>query len=354
MLERYHIIFRRAGAGLDAADRARLAEIAERLADARHRRSARTCSPTSRPAPWSSTRGRPRRPARAVARGGARGGAGARPARQHVITLSRSSVEPFLQFSPRRDLREKAFRAWIARGDGGGETDNKAIIAEMVRAARRAGAAARLRRPMRRYRLDDAMAKTPEAVRGLLDKVWAPARARALADRDAMQELIRAEGGNFALAAWDWRYYAEKLRKVRCDLDEGEIKPYLPLERMIEAAFDTAQRLFGLTFTPRARRAGLASGRAGLGGERPRRAPCRPVLRRLFRPRLQAQRRLDDDAARPGEARRRDPAAGRQRDELRQGRATASRRCSPSTTPAPCSTSSATRCTGCCRTSPIR
>jgi peptidyl-dipeptidase Dcp len=101
------------------------------------------------------------------------------------------------------------------------------------------------------YRLDDAMAKTPAAVRDLLDAVWRPARASALADRDAMQALIQEEGGNFKLAPWDWRYYAEKLRRRVCDFDEAAIKPYLALERMIEAAFYTAGRLFGLRFTPR-------------------------------------------------------------------------------------------------------
>src|SRR5262249_3297561 len=101
------------------------------------------------------------------------------------------------------------------------------------------------------YRLDDAMAKTPAAVRALLERVWTPARTRALADRDAMQALVQAEGGNFALAPWDWRYYAEKLRKVRCDFNEAEIKPYLQLDRMIEAAFYTAQRLFGLNLQQR-------------------------------------------------------------------------------------------------------
>ncbi len=169
---------------------------------------------------------------------------------RHVVTLSRSSVEPFLQFSARRDLREKVFRAWIARGDGGGPTDNKAIIAEMV--ALRAERARLLGYPsFAHYRLDDAMAKTPEAVRGLLDRVWAPARRRALADRDAMQDLVRAEGGNFQLAAWDWRYYAEKLRKLRCDVDEAAIKPYLQLHHVVEAAFYTAYKLFGLSFEPR-------------------------------------------------------------------------------------------------------
>jgi peptidyl-dipeptidase Dcp len=164
--------------------------------------------------------------------------------------MSRSSVEPLLAFSPRRDLREKAWRAFVARGDTDGPTDNKPVIAETVR-LRTEQARLLGYDTYARYQLDDAMAKTPDAARALLDTVWQPAVARALADRGAMQEMIRAEGGNFDLAAWDWRYYAEKLRAVRCDLAEGEIEPYLALERMIEAAFDTAQRLFGLTFTPR-------------------------------------------------------------------------------------------------------
>ena len=94
------------------------------------------------------------------------------------------------------------------------------------------------------------MAKTPQAVRALLDKVWPLARARAQADRDAMQALVAAEGANFSLASWDWRFYAEKLRKARHDLDEAAIKPYLQLEMMIAAAFDTAHKLFGLSFAP--------------------------------------------------------------------------------------------------------
>src|SRR5439155_18936734 len=135
-----------------------------------------------------------------------------------AISLARSSVEPFLQFSPRRDLREKAFRAWIARGDGDGETDNKAVLAEI---ARLRDELAKLigYRTYADYRLDDTMAKTPAAVFGLLDAVWAPARRRVAQERDALQEMITAEGGNFALAPWDWRYYAEKLRKARYDLD---------------------------------------------------------------------------------------------------------------------------------------
>ena len=169
---------------------------------------------------------------------------------KRVITLSRSSVEPFLQASSRRDLREKAFRAWVARGDNNNATDNKALIAETV--ALRAERARLLGyKNFAEYRLDDAMAKTPEAVRGLLERVWKPAVKRANVDRDAMQELMRKEGANDKLAAWDWRYYAEKLRKAHFDLDESELKPYFTLDNMIAAAFACAQKLFGIIATPR-------------------------------------------------------------------------------------------------------
>jgi peptidyl-dipeptidase Dcp len=250
VLERYHAKFARAGAALDAAAKARLADISERLATL-----ATTFSQNVLADEQSYTlvldgeddlAGLPdfvRAAARAAAE--ERGLAG-----KHAVTTSRSSVEPFLQFSARRDLREKIFRAWIARGDGGGATDNKAIIAEMV--ALRAERARLLGYAnFADYRLDDTMAKTPQAVRALLERVWAPGRRRAIADREALQALVQAEGKNFALAPWDWRYYAEKLRKARCDIDEATIKPYLQLEQIIEAAFYTANRLFGLTFERR-------------------------------------------------------------------------------------------------------
>ena len=250
VLERYHTTFRRAGAGLDPAAKARLAQIVERLAALGTGFSQNVLADEQSFVLELETEadlaGLPeflRTAARAEAQA-----LGTKA--EHAITLSRSSVEPFLQSSARRDLRERAFRAWIARGDKGGATDNKALIAEMV--ALRAERAKLLGfGTFADYRLDDAMAKTPAAVRDLLEQVWVPARERALADRDAMQELLRADGGNFKLAPWDWRYYAEKLRKARCDLDEAEIKPYLPLDRIIAAAFAVAQRLFGLSFKER-------------------------------------------------------------------------------------------------------
>jgi peptidyl-dipeptidase Dcp len=248
VLERHHTRHRREGAGLDAGKKKRLAEIVARLATLGTAFSQNVLADEqsyTMELIEADLEGLPDF-VRAAAKAAAdeRGMSG-----KHVITLQRSSVEPFLQFSARRDLREKAFRAWIARGDTGGKTDNKAIIAETM--ALRAERAKLLGYPtFAHYRLDDAMAKTPEAVRGLLEKVWAPARKAALADRDALQELIAEEGGNFKLAPWDWRYYAEKLRVRRCDFDEAEVKPYFPLDRVIEAAFYGAQRLYGLTFQP--------------------------------------------------------------------------------------------------------
>ncbi|MCC2107781.1 MAG: peptidase M3, partial [Hyphomicrobiales bacterium] len=170
---------------------------------------------------------------------------------KYAITLARSSVEQFLTYSSRRDLRERAFAAWIARGENEGASDNRPIAAETLRL--RDESARMLGYPSyAHFKLADQMAKTPENVRALLEKVWTPAKAAAQRDRGELQKLITAEGGNFEIAAHDWRYYAEKLRKANYDIDENEIRPYLDLDAVIGAAFDVAHDLFGLTFTERA------------------------------------------------------------------------------------------------------
>jgi peptidyl-dipeptidase Dcp len=169
---------------------------------------------------------------------------------KHVITLARSSIETFLQFSTRRDLREAAFAAWIRRGEGGGDHDNRAVATEIL--ALRAERARLLGfETFAKFRLEDAMAKTPNAVGKLLDEVWTAAVRKADEERALLQRMVDSEGGNFKIEAWDWRHYAEKVRKAEYDLDEAEIKPYLQLDRIIEAAFDTATRLFGVTFSER-------------------------------------------------------------------------------------------------------
>ncbi|GIT89348.1 M3 family metallopeptidase [Roseobacter sp. OBYS 0001] len=166
-----------------------------------------------------------------------------------VVTLSRSLIVPFLQFSPRRDLRKTAFEAWAARGANGGQTDNRAIAAEILslreERAKLLGYAS-----FADFKLETEMAKTPAAVRDLLMSVWEPARAQADADAARLAEMMREDGVNDELAPWDWRYYAEKRRAAEHDLDEAELKPYFQLDRMIAASFACAERLFGLQFKP--------------------------------------------------------------------------------------------------------
>lgn len=166
-----------------------------------------------------------------------------------VVTLSRSLITPFLQFSPRRDLRERAFKAWEARGANGGETDNRQIASETL-ALRHERAALLGYDSFADYKLETEMAKTPEAVRDLLMQVWEPARAQANADAEVLTRMMHADGVNGDLAPWDWRYYAEKRRAAEHDLDEAALKPYFQLDRMIEASFACATRLFGLQFKP--------------------------------------------------------------------------------------------------------
>jgi len=247
VLDRYHTRFVRAGAALDKSAQDRLAAINERLASLGTQFGQNVLADEKSYVLLLEEGDLDGLPdfARAAARAAAaeRGAPG-----KYAITLARSSCETFLQFSARRDLREKVFQAWIKRGENGGVTDNRALIAEMVEL--RAERAKLLGfESFADYRLDDQMAKTPAAARELLDEVWRRARAKAAAERDSLQDIVAGDGGNFPLAPHDWRYYAEKRRKAEFDLDEAEIKPYFQLDRMIEAAFETARRLFGLTFT---------------------------------------------------------------------------------------------------------
>jgi peptidyl-dipeptidase Dcp len=249
LLERTYTRFHRAGAGLTEDAKIRMAQINERLAQLGTTFSHHVLGDeqdwfmelsAADHAGLSDT-------FLAAARSAAedRGMAG-----KAIVTLSRSTVEQLLKSSDKRELREKVFKAFIARGDNGNDHDNNAVITEIL--ALREESAKIMGFPnYAAYRLEDSMAKTPEAVRSLLERVWKPARERALADRDELQALIAQEGSNFALAPWDWRYYAEKLRQRRANFDDGAIKPYLVLDHMIEAAFDCATRLFGITFTER-------------------------------------------------------------------------------------------------------
>ena len=164
-----------------------------------------------------------------------------------VLTLSRSIIVPFLQFCPNRTLREEAWRAWAARGENAGDTDNRPVAAEILQ-LRHERAQLLGYKDFASYKLETEMAKTPDAVRGLLTDVWKPAKAQALADAALLEERMRADGVNGPLEAWDWRYYSDARRREEFSLNEAEVKPYFQLEKMIEAAFACANRLFGLEF----------------------------------------------------------------------------------------------------------
>jgi peptidyl-dipeptidase Dcp len=166
-----------------------------------------------------------------------------------VIMNTRSSIEPFLTYSDRRDLREKAWRMFVNRGDNGGEHDNNAIITEILQL--RAERAKLLGYPTHaHWRLENSMAKTPERAMQLMEAVWKPAVARVHEEVADMQALADKEGAKIKIEPWDYRYYMEKVRKAKYDLNQNEIKPYLQLDKLREGIFWVAGELFNFNFTP--------------------------------------------------------------------------------------------------------
>ena len=249
VVERYHLQFTRAGAALTEAQRTRVAAISERLAALSSQFQQNLMKDTDEWALFldaAQMAGVPEAlKGAAAAEAKARGQDG-----KFAITLQRPSVEPFLTFASDRALREQAWRAWILRGDNNDSEDNKAIIAETV-ALRAERARIMGFESHAEFTLDDTMAQTPEAALTLMRRVWEPALVRAKEERADMQALIAAQGGDYALQGWDWRYYAEKVRKQRFDISQEEIRPYFQLERFIAAQFYLANRLFGLEFKER-------------------------------------------------------------------------------------------------------
>jgi peptidyl-dipeptidase Dcp len=166
-----------------------------------------------------------------------------------VIMNTRSSIDPFLTYADRRDLREKAWRMFVNRGDNGGEHDNNAIITDILQL--RAERAKLLGYPTHaHWRLENAMAKTPEKAMELMEAVWKPAVARVHEEVTDMQALADKEGAKITIEPWDYRYYMEKVRKAKFDLDQNEVKPYLQLEKLREGIFWVAGELFSFNFTP--------------------------------------------------------------------------------------------------------
>jgi peptidyl-dipeptidase Dcp len=249
LLERHHLRLTRAGALLTPAEKARMAAINERLA-VLHTLFGQNVLHDERQ--WqlvldaADLDGLPDFVNRAAAQAAAeRGLAG-----HWVVTLARSSAEPFLTFSSRRDLRQRLWQAWTRRGAYPGANDNRPLIREIV--GLRAEQARLLGyRDFAQYRLADSMAENAAAVEQLLLAVWRPATIKAAEERRALERAARAAGQNEPIEPWDWRYWAERVRRAEYDLDEAEVKPYFVLDNMVEAAFDTARRLFGIDFTAR-------------------------------------------------------------------------------------------------------
>ena len=249
VLERYHLDFVRAGAQLQGGSRDRLAAIDQRLAVLGTQFSQNVLADEENwilPLTDAQMAGIPH----SIRDAASSKAAELKIEAPYAVTLSRSSAEPFLQYADDRGCRETLYRAWVSRGDNANDHNNKAIITEML--ALRAERATLLgHENFAAFKLSDSMAGTPQKARALLEDVWGPARLRALEERDALQDLIIRQGGNFRLAPWDWRYYAEKLRQEKYDFDEAQLKPYFQLENLIQASFYTAQKLFGLTFRER-------------------------------------------------------------------------------------------------------
>ncbi len=245
---RYYTDHLRAGARLEPGAKARVAAINERLSRLFTEFNNNILEDESRPAlvveDPDALAGLPAAQRTAAAEAAAAQGLEGK----WLIANTRSSVEPFLAHADRRDLREAVWRAFIGRGDGGA-TDNKPIITEIL--ALRAERAGLLGYATHAHlRLENQMARTPEAALELLRSLWTPAVARVGEEVADMQAIVDAEGGDFRIAPWDYRYYAERVRTARYDLDQDEVAAYLQLDKLREAMFWVAETLFGLTFRP--------------------------------------------------------------------------------------------------------
>ncbi len=244
-----HDRYTRQGANLDAGPKMRLAEINQRLAALYTSFSQNILADEEGQVLWLDSEADlaglpPQMIAAAKALAEKRGEPG-----KWAIANTRSSMDPFLTLSTRRDLREKALKLWAARGDMGGEHDNNAIITEILKL--RVEKAKLLGFPtFAHWIADGQMAKTPDAAMDLLRTVWTPAVAKAREEIADLEAVAAAEGSNEPIEAWDYRHYSEKVRKARFDLSDDEVKPYMQLTKLREGMFWAAGQLFGLAFNP--------------------------------------------------------------------------------------------------------
>jgi peptidyl-dipeptidase Dcp len=250
LLEQTHRDFLRAGARLTPAAQSRYATLMERLAALTTQFGQNVLAdenayrlPLANEADLAGLPG--------FVRAAAQQAAADRGLTGHVITLSRSLLVPFLTFSERRDLREQAWRAWTGRGEHAGASDNRGIVREILQ-LRAEQAALHGYASYADYALANSMAREQSAVLGLLDNVWQRAVPALERERLQLQALMHEAGVTQAIEPWDWRFWAEKVRQRTYAIDDAEIKPYFPLERMVAAAFDCAERLFGVRFAERA------------------------------------------------------------------------------------------------------
>ena len=165
-----------------------------------------------------------------------------------LFTLHNPSVMPFLQYADNRALREKIYNGYINRGNNGNKSDNKEVVKKLV-TLRLEKAKLMGYKDYASFMLEDRMAKTPEKVYALLDEVWTPALAKAKDELADIKAEIKKEGGNFEPEGWDWRYYFEKAKIAKFNLDENEVRPYLELNNVRDGAFYVANKLYGITFT---------------------------------------------------------------------------------------------------------
>lgn len=247
LLDKYYRAFVRGGANLDAANKARVAEINKELSTLSLTFADNVLEEVNRFALVLERKedlaGLPAAVVDAAAETAAKRGMPGR----WVFTIHKPSLIPFLQYADRRDLREKMFTAYIMQGDRGDEFDNKKILSRIA-SLRLERARILGYRSHADYVLEENMAKEPERVYEFLDQLWKPALERGRMEAAALQKTIDAEGGGFTLAPWDWWYYAEKLRKAEYDLDDETLRPYFRLENVVAGAFDLAGRLWGLRF----------------------------------------------------------------------------------------------------------
>jgi peptidyl-dipeptidase Dcp len=245
----YHTNFVRAGARLDGAAKARLSEINQRLAQLFTSFNQNVLADESDYTLVLTTEAELAGLPESLRDAAAAEAESRNQSGQWVITNTRSSMEPFLTFSARRDLRERGWRMWVGRGDMGDANDTKQLITEIL--ALRAERAKLLGYETHaHWRLENTMAGTPERTLELMEAVWTPAVARVREEVADMQAIARAEGLDITIEPWDYRYYAEKVRKDRYDLDQNEVKPYLQLDKLRDGMFWVAGELFGFEFRP--------------------------------------------------------------------------------------------------------